>query len=233
MHGYATFPTAFAGAQPRQLFTITNDAVQHIQLGFSFMPLNVGVSPDCKIWAVNRFNVLIFSNDGKFLSYPAANGPPAATMPYLMGIAFAANGEAFVVDSADNRILVFSPAGNLVRTIISTSMSSGSFDLGHVAIDRKRELLFFTSRSEHRVHVLKLDGSFVRAFGSKGSSGFVNYVSGAPKREANDGQFDLPFGIAVNEVTGEVAVGDTKNERVQVLCVLYLFRLMSFAVLSP
>ena len=52
----------------------------------------------------------------------------------------------------------------------------------------------------HRVQKFTAAGKFISAFGEKGSG---------------DGQFDMPWGIAIDPDDGTIVVGDWRNDRVQ------------------
>jgi DNA-binding beta-propeller fold protein YncE len=56
----------------------------------------------------------------------------------------------------------------------------------------------------HRVSQFKLDGTFIRIFAGTGT------------RSSGDGEFDVPRGITVLGSSGEVAVADRSNHRVQI-----------------
>ena len=63
-------------------------------------------------------------------------------------------------------------------------------------------LLFVADRDNHRVQVFRmLDGSFIRAFGSKGSG---------------DGEFCEPLSVCLSPDETEILVADSRNHRIQV-----------------
>lgn len=64
-------------------------------------------------------------------------------------------------------------------------------------MDSERQLLYVAELYGCRIHVLSLDGSFVRTFGTLG-------------REQEPGQFFNPRGVALN-AAGELAVIATAN----------------------
>jgi DNA-binding beta-propeller fold protein YncE len=61
-----------------------------------------------------------------------------------------------------------------------------------------------TEQSNHRVSQFALDGTFIGIFAGTGKAG------------NGDGEFDRPQGITVLGSSGEVAVADRRNQRVQI-----------------
>jgi DNA-binding beta-propeller fold protein YncE len=61
-----------------------------------------------------------------------------------------------------------------------------------------------TEAGNHRVSQFALDGTFVRIF------------AGTGERGSGDGEFDCPLGITVLGSSGEVAVANFNNHRVQI-----------------
>jgi DNA-binding beta-propeller fold protein YncE len=64
--------------------------------------------------------------------------------------------------------------------------------------------LLVTEEENHRVSQFALDGTFVGIFAGTGKQG------------SGDGEFDSPEGITVLGSSGEVAVADRDNDRVQI-----------------
>jgi DNA-binding beta-propeller fold protein YncE len=68
----------------------------------------------------------------------------------------------------------------------------------------QQETVLVTELEHHRVSQFALDGTFVGIFAGTGEEG------------SGDGEFNLPLGITVLGSSGEVAVADTYNHRVQI-----------------
>jgi DNA-binding beta-propeller fold protein YncE len=64
--------------------------------------------------------------------------------------------------------------------------------------------MLVTDSDNQRVSQFKLDGTFIRIFAGTGTEG------------SGDGEFNHPRGITVLGSSGEVAVADTNNHRVQI-----------------
>lgn len=110
------------------------------------------------------------------------------------------NNEVFAVDSKNNRIQVFSTAGNFLREWGSNGNAAGQFELpGGIAISAQGDVYVADSYND-RIQVFKTDGTFVQQWGSSGDA---------------NGQFNMPVGIVVN-ADNDVFVTDRDNFRVQV-----------------
>lgn len=167
---------------------------------------DVACSPDGKIW-LSAGKVQVFSAEGKFLHEAAKerreDTDAAGSAP--LGIAFASNGEAYIADGTQHRIMVCRPDGNVIRRFGSRDGRYGDPDgVGtflhphYVAVDRQQGLVFVTEKNLDRVQVVRLDGSFVRSWRGRGT---LN-------------------GIAIVTAAGEVAVTDDYHHSVQVrVCV--------------
>jgi DNA-binding beta-propeller fold protein YncE len=68
----------------------------------------------------------------------------------------------------------------------------------------QQETVLVTEQGNHRVSQFALDGTFIGIFAGTGEDG------------SGDGEFDLPRGITVLGSSGEVAVADLGNHRVQI-----------------
>jgi tripartite motif-containing protein 71 len=68
----------------------------------------------------------------------------------------------------------------------------------------QQETVLVTEQGNHRVSQFALDGTFVGIFAGTGEQG------------SGDGEFDVPRAIAVLGSSGEVAVADSMNHRVQI-----------------
>jgi DNA-binding beta-propeller fold protein YncE len=68
----------------------------------------------------------------------------------------------------------------------------------------QQETVLVTEPTNHRVSQFALDGTFVSIF------------AGTGEKESGDGEFNYPAGIAMLGSTGEVAVADCGNHRVQI-----------------
>lgn len=184
VHGYLARPSASAGATPQQLLTIKHE---------HFGPCKgVAVGNDDRIWVSSGERVIMFSAEGNFL-HAVSIGKDCA------GIAFNANGEAYVADNGGHCLVVCGADGSVVRKIGWTpGRGDGQFwQPKCLVVECKQQLLFVGDAG--RVQVLKLDGrgTFVGKFAS------------------GEGPHLNPSGIAMN-AEGEVGVLDAGQCRVLV-----------------
>ena len=110
-----------------------------------------------------------------------------------------ANGNIVVADRENNRIQVFTEAGQYIRKFGSKGTGDGQFDCPTgVAVDAKGNI-WVADQMNHRVEVFTENGEFIRKFGSNGSA---------------NGQFNMPTALVVDP-KGNVWVADMVNSRVQ------------------
>jgi DNA-binding beta-propeller fold protein YncE len=115
------------------------------------------------------------------------------------GIAVSSTGSVFVTDSGSNRIHAFDKNGTFLRKWASVGTPSG------IAVSKSCEVYVtgtFVGAGSFHVQVYSPEGVVLRGWGLTG-------------RRA--GRFsDYPSGIAINNTTGEVYIGDIFRKRVQV-----------------
>ena len=115
------------------------------------------------------------------------------------GVAVDAQGRAWVVDSANHDIVLFSAAGNVEKHIGRRGSGPGEFQEPHgIALDNTGAA-YVADRGNRRIDVFSPDGEFVRSFGEKGGG---------------LGQFHDPWTIAVSR-DGVVIVGEKDAPRLQ------------------
>jgi DNA-binding beta-propeller fold protein YncE len=127
-------------------------------------------------------------------------------------VAFDAAGNIYATDPFNNTIKVMDSVGNAIRVYPTGepdfSTAPGEFDTPlHIAINRVSGDIYVTERFNHRVQ--RFDSNF-NLLGMWGKDGGVNGESGS-----GNGEFDVPDGLAVDPITGNVYVADSKNNRVQ------------------
>lgn len=133
------------------------------------------------------------------------------------GIAIAADGTIYVVDSRNVRVEIFDSAGQYVAQFGGEGSGPGQFARfpgaggggpGGIAIGDDGRL-YVADTWNHRIQVFTADGAFLFAWGS-----FFDAQDDPNAAQASPGQFYGPRGIDVHD--GLVYVTDTGNERVQV-----------------
>lgn len=163
-------------------------------------PMGVATAPDGQ-----RVYVSDYSLPGIFvLDLASGRMAPfgeARELRSPLGVAVDRQGLVYVVDSLPRRILVFAPAGKLVRTVVHPSLERPT----GIAVDSQRRRIYVAdssgrSSANHGVRIFDLDGTYVGTFGERGTG---------------PGQFQFPTYLALDP-RGHVYVTDTLNARIQV-----------------
>ena len=119
----------------------------------------------------------------------------------IYGMAIDQQGSIFVVDNGNNRVQKFDNNGNFIILWGSFGASNSNFhNPTGIACDAKGDV-YVVDTNNHRIQ--KFDGKlggYLMKFGSRGNA---------------EGQFNSPWGIAVDRVRGFVYVVDSANFRVQ------------------
>jgi uncharacterized protein (TIGR03663 family) len=181
-------------------------------------PRGVAVSPDdARVYVLDTQNgrIEVFSTDtGELLGIWGDGEGDQVTLsltdnglgPY--GIATGPEGNVYLADTWNHRIVVVNPDGQVVRTFGDFANNEDSTDpqqnpgkfYGPRGLVVYENELYVTDTGNERVEVFGLDGAFHRAWGGTGS---------APN------QFIEPVGIAVSPA-GQVFVADSGNARISI-----------------
>jgi sugar lactone lactonase YvrE len=119
------------------------------------------------------------------------SGSGAGQFKTPWGIAFAPNGDLWVVDSENHRVEEFTPTGTYIRQITSSGMSEGPYPVKRLAIDKEGNLWV-----------------------SEPGSGQVEEFkeSGTPEPSHKIVSLNIPTGIAIDK-EGNVWVAEEGNQR--------------------
>lgn len=108
-------------------------------------------------------------------------------------------GNIYVADSSDDRIVKFDPSGNYVMQFGTSGRGNGQFmEPRGVAVDGSGDI-YVADTTNNRIEKFDPSGKFLLKFGSDGTG---------------KGEFHGPYSIAVGK-SGNVYVGDVGNARVQ------------------
>lgn len=122
-------------------------------------------------------------------------------MAPMYGLAIDQQGSIFVVDNGNNRIQKFDRTGNFIILWGNFGAANANFhNPTGIACDAKGDV-YVVDTNNHRVQ--KFDGKlggYLMKFGSRGNG---------------EGQFNAPWGIAIDRVRGYIYVVDSANFRVQ------------------
>ncbi len=127
----------------------------------------------------------------------AGSGPGAFDHPDA--VAVGAAGNVYVADTANDRIVELSPAGNVLNEWGSKGAGNGHFHTPTgIAVDAAGNVYVLDSEND-RVQVFDASGRFLAKWGERG---------------IGPGEFSQPTAIAV-DCNGDVYVADTNNNRVE------------------
>jgi hypothetical protein len=126
------------------------------------------------------------------------SGPGQFDQP--QSVAAGPNGDTYVADTANNRIVELDGGGNFVRSWGTRGGANGRFrNPDGIAVDSAGNV-YVSDRENDRIQEFTPSGGFITAWGAYG---------------AQPGQLIDPTGIAV-DCRGDVIVADTMNDRLQV-----------------
>ncbi len=173
-------------------------------------PAGIVVDPRGSVYITDPADGRIsrFWGDGTYLSEiggPADVGGAGLSEAGSAAVA-SSTGDLYVADTNHNRILVYSPAGQLLARFGANggdgSPGSGPGEFNHpeaVAVDNAGDV-YVADTYNNRIVELSPSGSVLEQWGSRGSG---------------DGRFHSPTGIAL-DAAGNVYVVDSENNRVEV-----------------
>ena len=119
-----------------------------------------------------------------------------------VGLGIGNDGQVLVADTHYNRLLIYSPTGELLQTIGGTAgQGPGQFGLVSDAVQDRQGNYYVGEFGEYdRIQKFTPDGQFLLQWGGHGSE---------------PGQFMRPQGLAIDEA-GHIWVADACNHRIQV-----------------
>jgi DNA-binding beta-propeller fold protein YncE len=163
-------------------------------------PYQTALAPDGSYWVAdtNNSRILHLSSSGNVL----ANWNGGGTIKKPRGIAVDPSGAVYVANTGMNRVEKYTAAGVKVANLTSfgTGATQTKAPAGlRIAGSGTDAVLLIADSGNDRVVVLGLSGSAVSTFGTSG---------------AGAGQFDQPQGVAMDPVTGMIAVADLLNDRI-------------------
>jgi len=180
-------------------------------------PRGVVVSPDGSTYVVDSRNSRIqkFASTGEFLLEFGGNGSGEGQLGRFAsagggganGIAVGSDGNVYVADTWNHRIVVFSPDGAFLRAWgqffdaaddPAASQTNAGMFYGPRGITAFGGQIYVTDTGNERVQVFAEDGTFIRALGTPGDG---------------DNQLREPVGIAV-ATDGTIHVADSHNARI-------------------
>ena len=138
----------------------------------------------------NQF-IQIFNGEGKYLSHFCSNSSSTKSP----GLSVDSDGNIIVPDCQNKLIKIFSPGGQLLRTIGGGRLT---FPIHCI---QNNNIFFVSDRGDHSIKMFDKEGKFLKKFGSKG---------------VGNKQFNEPCCLSVDKV-GHLMICDKLNHRIQLL----------------
>tara|TARA_R110002167_G_scaffold204150_1_gene408129 strand:- start:66 stop:1019 length:954 start_codon:yes stop_codon:yes gene_type:complete len=238
------------GIHPLLIFNKNGEFKREIGLGLFKVPHGLSVDKDGFIWTTDQetHQVLKFDSAGKIhliLGRKDSPGEGWYENGYQLNlftspsdVAFDDEGNIYVADGQNYRIVKFDIHGNLVSKWGSKGTDAGLFDFPHSLVIHN-DIIYVTDRQNARIQLFKLDGSFITQWEGIGypyeleiydpqTMIFTDARSGEivkinfngkvierfGKWGKKESEFGFPHGLAVDK-TGTVYVGELLNWRVQ------------------
>lgn len=123
-------------------------------------------------------------------------GPGEFTNPLYS--AFDSKGNVYITDCYNNRVQVFTPDGQFIRSIQDKSSSQKLEHPYAIAIDSV-DSVYVSERDRHCITMFNSDGQYVSSFGSKGDG---------------KGEFNGVYGLYYDDFCGSLFVSDHFNNRI-------------------
>ena len=180
------------------------------------LPYGVAVNGIGELYVADTHNHRIqwFTPEGKLIKTWGRHGKAPGEFDTPRGLTVDVFGNVWVADHTNQRVQKFAydgtPLGVFGANGGDGTAGSGPgefFEPRGMASDAEGNI-YVAEMVNHRVQVLRNDGSYLRAWGKGGTGGYEQVGSGY-------GEFRLPYQTAVDD-KGLVWVTDTDNERVQV-----------------
>lgn len=178
-------------------------------------PRGVAVDSTGRILVVEDTpGVQIFDSEGNFLQEFGSLGSNDGEFRAARGISVDSNNRIIVADTQNSRVQIFDPQGNFLKSFEVTGPGGGQpYD---VAVDSMNRII--TTVTNETVQVFDSNGNAIFTFGSscdfETSNGCVD-PDGPGCRELGDGQFEAPFGVAI-DAEDRIYIADRDNQRIQV-----------------
>ncbi|MEM7705747.1 MAG: 6-bladed beta-propeller [Pseudomonadota bacterium] len=167
---------------------------------------NSGISTDTRGFLyftdILSFDVQKYAADGALVQRFGGEGSGPGQFRSLSDVSLDSDENLYVLDNSRQKLVKFDPDGNLLMEILGISGNP-------VAVDLDSEGNIYVLRSsEFQVTKYNPEGTELFSWGSEGA--------GIGEFGADQPGFNGPFGLAVDQVRGEVFVVDTFNQRIQV-----------------
>jgi YD repeat-containing protein len=166
------------------------------------LPWGIAVNQSTgNIYVVDAGNNRIeeFSSSGAFLSAFGSTGSGPGQVSNAAGDAIDANGNLWVADHYNHRVEEFAADGAFIATYGEAQLGIGAFGPNGIVVSEGN--VYVSDYDNNRIVELSTAGKYIAQFGSAGTG---------------NGQFNNPYAIGADPLTGDLYVTDRGNNRVEV-----------------
>jgi ABC-type Fe3+ transport system permease subunit/DNA-binding beta-propeller fold protein YncE len=157
-----------------QRFTTSGKFLDEIKMPLTKAgyPTGLSIAPNGNLYVADTHyhRVVIFSDDGKFMSEFGRFGQEDGCFIYPTDVAFSGDGKIFVSEYGGNdRVSVFSEQGDFLFCFGSPGNEDGEFSRpSALCVDRVRKRLYVSDACNHRIALYNLDCEPLGYFGTVG-----------------------------------------------------------------
>ena len=239
------------GQHPLMIFNHKGQFKRELGMGLFRVPHGLFVDKQGYIWTTDQetHQVLKMDTTGKIhlilgrRDFPGTgwfdNGYQLNLLNAPSDVALDSNGNIYVADGGNFRVVKFDPEGNLLSTWGQKGDEAGSFNFPHSLLIDERDQIYVTDRQNARIQIFDTEGHFINQWTDIGypyelerydrntliltdaRSGEINkigldgsVIERFGKWGKAESEFGFPHGLAVDK-QGTVYVGELLNWRIQ------------------
>lgn len=186
------------GNKRLQQFTPSGVFIRKITYSGFVMPYGLAAGPSEVLWVsdLGAHALFRFKEDGSFVGTSGTH--ENLTLDSPQGLATDAKGNAWLVDNGLNKVLKFSPTGDLLMQFGSSGSGSGQLKTPVAIAVAPSGNILISENLNNRIQQFQPNGRYLRKFGSLG---------------AGNNQFSEPRGIALG-AGGTAFIADAANHRI-------------------
>lgn len=185
--------------------TYLNTFALGASLGGGWQPLGLTFDQGGNLYVTDvsgpSHRIVVFKSDGTVLRIIGSTDK----LLFPNGIALDYEGNIYVSDSNNGRMVVFNPVGKIIATI-NRGVGQGDLGLPRGAAIDDRNRLYVADTSAHTVKIYLIEPK---------KSAIPRYIGSFGEEGQLDGQFEYPNGVAT-DAYARIYVTDRENNRIQV-----------------